>query len=255
MDFDIVTLFPDMFAGILSESIVRIGIEKGLVRVRLVDLREFAHDKRKTVDDRPYGGGPGMVLKPEPIVEAVESCLARWPASAPPRVILLAPQGERLTQDVAKRLASGPGCVLLCGRYEGVDDRVRRLLPVEELSLGDFVLSGGEVAAMAVLDATVRLVPGVLGNARSLEEESFNEADLPFEYPQFTRPPEYRGLGVPPVLLSGDHAKIRDWRREQALARAGVERSSCAGDESRHGRIVFDDSAENRVERLERAEG
>lgn len=243
MDFDIVTLFPGMFGGILSESIVRIAIEKGLVRVRLVDLREFAHDKRRTVDDRPYGGGPGMVLKPEPIVEAVESSLARWPASAPPRVILLSPQGERLTQDVAKRLASGPGCVLLCGRYEGVDDRVRRLLPVEELSLGDFVLSGGEVAAMAVLDATVRLVPGVLGNARSLEEESFNEADSPFEYPQFTRPPEYRGLGVPPVLLSGDHGKIRDWRRKEALARAGADESKPGDGASPRGGIACGESA------------
>jgi tRNA (guanine37-N1)-methyltransferase len=243
MDFDIVTLFPGMFGGILSESIVRIAIEKGLIRVRLVDLREYAHDRRRTVDDRPYGGGPGMVLKPEPIVEAVENCLERWPRSAPPRVILLAPQGRRLTQDVARSLALGPGCILLCGRYEGVDDRVRTLLPVEELSLGDFVLSGGEVAAMAVLDATVRLVPGVLGNARSLEQESFNEKEVPFEYPQYTRPPEYRGLGVPPVLLSGDHEKIRDWRRKQAMAR--VDRPESNGGDVKCPKVsgVFDDSS------------
>ncbi len=226
MDFDIVTLFPRMFEGILSESIVRIAIEKGLVRVRLVDLRAYAHDRRRTVDDRPYGGGPGMVMKPEPIVEAVEDRLASWPSGGPPpRVILLSPQGERLSQRVAREIASGPGCILVCGRYEGVDDRVRSLIGAEELSLGDFVLSGGEVAAMAVLDAAVRLVPGVLGNARSLEIESFEEPGLPFEYPQFTRPPEFRGQSVPPVLLSGDHARIREWRLSRAR-----ERSSFRGD-------------------------
>jgi len=223
MRIDCITLFPEMFEPWLSTSIMRIAREKGLVRVELVDLRTFAEDRRGTVDDRPFGGGPGMVLKPEPVVRAVENVLGAGRAATP--VVLLTPQGEPLTQRIARELAAEPGLVLVAGHYEGFDERVRMILGPREVSIGDYVLSGGELPAMVVMDAVARLIPGVLGDERSAEEESF-EAGLDglLEYPQYTRPREFRGLGVPEVLLKGDHGEIARWRRDQARRRTDQRR-------------------------------
>ena len=218
-----ITLFPEMFEPWLSTSIMRIAREKGLVRVDLVNLRTFAEDRRGTVDDRPFGGGPGMVLKPEPVVRAVESILEEERAATP--VVLLTPQGEPFTQRIARELSAGPSLVLVAGHYEGFDERVRLILEPREVSIGDYVLSGGELPAMVVMDAVVRLIPGVLGDERSAEEESF-EAGLDglLEYPQYTRPREFRGYGVPEVLLKGDHGEIARWRRDQARRRTDERR-------------------------------
>jgi len=238
MRFDLVTIFPEFFASILAHGVLRRGIAHGLVEVAVHDLRAFAHDRHRTVDDRPFGGGEGMVLKPEPLAEAVES-LGIGPRpdrdSAREQVILLSAQGARFAQPAARELAALERVVLLCGRYEGVDERVNTLLCDRELSAGDYVLSGGELAAAIVVDATARLVPGVLGNEASSEYESFGPADCPgragegspprsthgsgglLDYPHYTRPSEFRGLAVPEVLTGGDHAAIRRWRRERAL--------------------------------------
>lgn len=217
-----ITLFPEMFEPWLSTSLMRIAREKGLVRVDLVDLRTFAEDRRGTVDGRPFGGGPGMVLKPEPVVRAVESLRERR-AETP--LVLLTPQGEPFTQRIARELAAEPRLVLVAGHYEGFDERVRLILRPREVSIGDYVLSGGEVPALVVMDAVVRLIPGVLGDERSAEEESF-EAGLDglLEYPQYTRPREFRGYGVPEVLLTGDHGEIARWRRDQARRRTDERR-------------------------------
>ncbi len=197
--------------------------EKGLVDVVLVNLRDFAEDRRGTVDDRPFGGGPGMVLKPEPVVRAVESILREERAETP--LVLLTPQGEPFTQRIARGLAAEPRLVLVAGHYEGFDERVRLILEPREVSIGDYVLSGGELPAMVMMEAVVRLIPGVLGDERSAEEESF-EAGLDglLEYPQYTRPREFRGYGVPEVLLSGDHEEIVRWRRDQARRRTAERR-------------------------------
>ena len=218
MRIDIVTLFPGIFAGPFDESIVGRARRDGVVTVNLVDLRGFAHDARGTVDDVPFGGGAGMVLKPEPIFEAVESL--RSPQS---RVILLTPQGQPFRQRDARRLAAEPHLIVLCGHYEGVDERVRQALVDEEFTIGDYILSNGSLAAAVVVDAVVRLLPGSLGSEESAEHDSFGQEGL-LEYPHYTRPAEYRGLRVPEVLLSGDHGRIAAWRQEQARLRTVARR-------------------------------
>ncbi len=214
MRFDIITIFPEIFAGVLEYGILRRARHAGLVDVRLVNLREFAQDKHRSVDDRPYGGGEGMVFMPEPLFAAVEFC--RGPErSAQSRVILLTPQGKTWRQDLALDLSGLRHVILICGRYEGVDQRVIDCLVDSEISVGDFVLTGGEIPAMVVLDSVVRLIPGALGNSDSALNESFSTGLL--DYPQYTRPAAFRGQAVPEVLLSGDHARIAKWRKERAL--------------------------------------
>lgn len=214
MKFDILTLFPGMFAGPFDESIIRRGREKRLIDIRLHNIRDWAVDRHQTADDAPYGGGAGMVMKVEPLAACIEAVKAQNPAST---VLMTSPQGRRLTHRVAAELAALEGMIIICGRYEGIDERVRGLFVEDDISLGDFVLSGGEIAAMAVVDAVTRLVPGVLGSNESAETDSFCDGLL--EYPQYTRPPEFRGLKVPEVLLSGNHDLIRRWRRRESLAR------------------------------------
>ena len=206
---DVLTLFPPLFDGFLSQSILSRAIEKGLVQIERWDIRSWALGKHKQVDDRPYGGGPGMVLMAPPVVAATEAVQAS--GEHPGRVILLSPQGPRLDQTRVARLALEPRLILLCGRYEGFDERIIEILEPELLSVGDFILSGGEVAAMVLIDAIVRLIPGVLGDSRSAVDESFGP-DGGLEYPQYTRPRDYRGRVVPEILLSGDHAAIARWR-------------------------------------------
>jgi tRNA (guanine37-N1)-methyltransferase len=209
---DVLTIFPHMFPGPLGDSITGRALAEGLVTLRAVDIRRFATDRHRTVDDYPYGGGPGMVMRPGPLIEAIES--VRQPDS---RVILLTPTGRTFSQAVAHELAAQQHLVLVCGRYEGVDERVRVVSAADELSIGDFVLTGGELPAMVVLDAVMRLLPGVLSSSDAWRDES--HADGLLEYPQYTRPPDYRGLRVPDVLLSGHHAQVAAWRRRQALER------------------------------------
>lgn len=211
MIFHVLTIFPEIITGGTSASILGKAIERGAVRLNTVDIRDFAPDRHRVVDDYPYGGGPGMVMKAEPIVKAVDSL--SLPEGTP--LILLSPQGERFHHARACELASHPRLVLICGRYEGIDERVRDILPVRELSIGDFVLTGGEFAALAVIDAVSRLVPGVLGDDDSSADESFSEGLL--EYPQYTRPAQFMGFSVPDILLSGDHGRIAAWRRREAL--------------------------------------
>ena len=216
MRFDVVTIFPAMFAPVFDQGVVGRAIEKGLIELHAHDLRDHTHDRHRQVDDMPFGGGPGMVLKPEPVIEAVESIR---PENRGP-VILMEPWGEPLDQRMAENLALEPGLIIVCGRYEGIDDRVRTALNAREVSIGDYVLSGGEIPAMVVVDAVARLVPGVVGDPESLAQDSFSIE--PSGWPQFTRPAEYRGMSVPEVLLSGDHARIRQWRRQQASQRTGL---------------------------------
>ena len=212
MKIAILSLFPGMFTGFLSESIMGRAIREGLMDVRVTDIRPYSDKKHKNTDDYPFGGGAGMVMTAQPIVDAVRDMRAQGFAGP---CVYLSPRGKPLTQDAVRRLAGQDGLVLLCGHYEGVDQRAIDLVADEEISLGDFVLTGGELAAMALTDAVARLVPGVLGSEESAGEESFSDGLL--EYPQYTRPREYEGREVPEVLLSGDHAKIRAWRRQQAL--------------------------------------
>jgi tRNA (guanine37-N1)-methyltransferase len=216
MRIDIVTLFPEMFSSFLDGSLLGSARKAGLVDIRLTNFREFAAGVHRQVDDRPYGGGPGMLLMPEPVVSCVESVQAGGPA--PGRVLMLTPGGRRLDQSVVEELSRLPRLVLVCGRYEGFDARVRETLAADEISIGDYVLSGGEVAAMVVVEAVTRLLPGVLGDAESALQDSFSGAERLVEGPQYTRPREFRGLEVPEVLLSGDHGRIARWRHEQALA-------------------------------------
>lgn len=213
MIFDILTLLPEACQAYAQASILGRAQKAGLIQVRLTNVRDFAHDKHRTVDDAPYGGGNGMVMMPGPLVEAIES-LSPEPAAP---VILLSPQGQVFDQATARELAALPRLILVCGRYEGVDERARLLKVDRELSLGDFVLSGGELAALAVVDGVSRLLPGVLGGEQSAEADSFMDGLL--EHPHYTRPPEFRGLAIPEVLLSGNHAAIRRWRRKESLRR------------------------------------
>jgi tRNA (guanine37-N1)-methyltransferase len=227
MRFDVLTLFPEMFPDYLGQSLLKLAIDKGLVDVRLHNIRDWAEGRHKMVDDRPFGGGPGMVLMVKPVVDCVEAVRAE--CEQPGCLVMLSPQGRRLEQSVVEELAEKKRLILLCGRYEGFDERVKQLLKPDEISIGDFVLNGGEVAAMVVIDAVIRLVPGVLGDERSSSEDSFSGAERLLEFPQYTRPREFRGLAAPEILLSGNHPEIARWRKEQSLARTrqrGAEREA-----------------------------
>lgn len=230
MKIDVLTLFPGMWAGPLDESIVQRARKKGILDLQVRNLRDWTHDRHRTVDDRPFGGGPGMVLKCEPIFEAVESL--RGPGC---RVVLPCPTGRRFDQAAARRLSAEAHLVILCASYEGVDERIRRELITDEFSVGDFVLTNGNLPAMMIIDSVTRLLPGALGDDESSADESFSQGLL--EYPHYTRPAEFRGWRVPDVLLSGNHAEIERWRREQSLARTRDRRpdlmaqAQAAGDE------------------------
>jgi tRNA (guanine37-N1)-methyltransferase len=217
MKIDVLTLFPAMFTGPLDESIIKRARQAGLVDLQIHNLRDYAHDRHKTVDDRPFGGGPGMLLKPEPIFEAVENL-----AKENTRVILLSPAGRTFNQAIARELATYEHLLLVSGHYEGFDERVRAELADDELSIGDYVLTNGALPVMVIIDAVTRLIPGVLGDDESAQEESFSHGLL--EYPQYTRPAEFNGMKVPDVLLSGNHAEIAKWRAEQAKLRTRERR-------------------------------
>ena len=218
MRFDVVTIFPGMFGPVFQQGIIGRAVERGVLELQAHDLREHTHDRHRQVDDMRFGGGPGMVMKPEPVIEAVESIRAK--NSGP--VVLMEPWGEILDQKVAAELAQAAGLIIVCGRYEGIDDRVRTALRAREISIGDYVLSGGEIPAMVLIDTVARLVPGVVGDPGSLAQDSFS--DELTGWPQFTRPAEYRGMTVPDVLLSGDQARIKQWRRQQAAQRRVPQR-------------------------------
>jgi tRNA (guanine37-N1)-methyltransferase len=217
MKIDVLTLFPAMFAGPLDESIVKRAREAKLLDLKIHNLRDWTHDRHKTVDDKPFGGGPGMLLKVEPLFEAIESLRRKKT-----KVILLSPGGRKFDQSIARELAQSDDLLLVCGSYEGFDERVREALADDELSIGDYVLTNGALPAMVVIDAVARLLPGVLGDDESSHDESFSTGLL--EYPQYTRPAEFRGMKVPEVLLSGNHAEIEKWRREQAKSRTEKQR-------------------------------
>jgi tRNA (guanine37-N1)-methyltransferase len=217
MRFDVLTLFPEIFAGYLTQSLLKLAIDQGLVEINLWNIRDWAEGQHRCVDDRPFGGGPGMVLMPGPVFSAVEAVQAK--AREPGLPVLLTPAGERLTQGVVQELAAYKRLLLLCGRYEGFDERIRVGLRPREISVGDFVCNGGEVPAMVIIDTVIRYVPGVLGDPESVTEESHSEEGR-LEYPQYTRPRIFRGMAVPDVLLSGNHPAIARWRREQSLARS-----------------------------------
>lgn len=224
LHIDVITLFPGMLRGFLDESMLRRAARMGAVEFRVVDLRDFAHDARRTADDRPYGGGPGMIMKPEPLFEAVEA--VRTPGA---RVILMTPQGRTFAQRDARMFAETQHLVFVCGHYEGVDERVREALATDELSIGDYVLTNGTLPAAVVMDAVVRLLPGVLGGgAEATSSESFSDDGL-LEFPQYTRPPVFRGMRIPDVLLSGDHAALAEWRRRQSLDRTAKRRPDLLG--------------------------
>lgn len=223
MRIDVVTIFPEMFTGVFSSSILKRAQETGAVNIHVSDFRQFSPNKHHTVDDTPYGGGGGMVLKPEPIFAAVESLLEKGPSEGEKvRVILTCPQGEVFTQDKAIEFSREDHLIFICGHYEGYDERIRKHLVTDEISIGDYVMTGGELPAMVIVDAVVRLLPGALGNEQSAENDSFCHGLL--EYPQYTRPAEFRGWKVPDVLLSGNHAKIERWRRKESLRRTFLRR-------------------------------
>jgi tRNA (guanine37-N1)-methyltransferase len=225
MRIDVLTLFPDMFAGVFGSSILGKARDKGIVSLNTVNFRDFSNNKHNTVDDTPYGGGGGMVLKAEPIFGAVEHIVERQSeqtADKKPRIILMCPQGKTFSQEIAQELSNESHLIFVCGHYEGYDERIRGFLVTDELSVGDYVLTGGELPAMVVVDAVVRLLPGVLGNEQSAVTDSFSDGLL--EYPHYTRPAEFRGWKVPDALLSGHHAEIVKWRRKQSLERTLVRR-------------------------------
>jgi len=226
MRFDIMTLFPRLFCGVFEESIVKRAVEAGLVTIALHNIRDYAEGKHRITDDEPYGGGGGMVMKPEPIFRAVEAVLGDQPLPASredaTQVVLLSPAGRLFSQSIAAELATRDRVVLVCGRYEGVDERVREHLVSDEISIGDFVLSGGEIPAMVVVEAVTRLLPGALGDPLAARRDSFSAGVL--EHPHYTRPAEFRSWGVPEVLLSGNHAEVERWRREQSLLRTYLRR-------------------------------
>ena len=243
MDFMVLTLFPGMFEGFLDESIIRRARERELIRITLRDIRDYADDKHRTVDDYPFGGGPGMVLKPEPIFRAVEQAREELPGVP---VILLTPQGRRYDQQTAGELSGEKGLIIVSGRYKGFDERIRTLAD-REISIGDFVLSGGELAAMILIDSVARLIPGVLGDAESAEGDSFFEGLL--EGPQYTRPQEFRGLAAPDILISGHHEQIRLWRRREALRRTLRRRPDLLRDGS------LSDEDRELLQQIEKEEG
>src|SRR5438874_538878 len=225
MRFDVLTLFPEMFQGYLTQSILKLALDKGLVSIHLWDIRSWAAGKHRSVDDRPFGGGPGMVIMPGPVYDAVEA--VEKEDAEPGQLILLTPAGQRLTQPVVQELAANQRLILLCGRYEGFDERIRLGLRPREISIGDFVCNGGEVPAMVIVDTVVRYVPGVLGDPDSVTEESHSEAGR-LEYPQYTRPRVFRGMEVPDILLSGNHQAVARWRREMSEARSRGRAGACA---------------------------
>lgn len=228
MRFDIVTLFPQMFSGYLSQSLLAKAIERGLVTIHIHDLRNWSTDaKHHKIDDRPYGGGPGMLICVEPVVNCVEA--VQKMAQTPGVVMLTTPQGDRLNQRRVENLAQLDRIILLCGRYEGFDQRVIDILNPVEISIGDYVLNGGEVASMVLIDSTVRMLPGVLGDEQSSWDDSFSRGNRLLEFPQYTRPPSFRGHLVPEILLSGDHGKIADWRSNQAIEKTKLRRSDLLG--------------------------
>jgi len=229
MRIDVLTLFPEMFPGYLGQSLLKRAIDAELVDIQLHNIRDWARGKHQQVDDRPFGGGPGMVLRPEPVVECVED--VQQQAEPPGHVVLLTPQGRQLNQNIAEELACQRRLLLLCGRYEGVDQRAIDILQPDELSIGDFILNGGEVAAMVVIDAVVRLVPGVLGDEESNRQDSFSGEPPLLEFPQYTRPREYRGLEVPEVLTSGNHPEIARWREHQKIERTRQRRADLLGND------------------------
>lgn len=215
--FDVLTLFPELFQSYLSQSLLKLAIQAGLVRVNLWNIRDWSTDKHHRVDDRPYGGGPGMLMMAEPVVACVESVQAKESTSG--RLFMLTPTGRRLTQAIVEELAAEPRILLLCGRYEGFDDRIRQVLAPDEISVGDFICNGGEVPAMAIIDSVIRLIPGVLGDEASSRDDSHNEPGR-LEFPQYTRPRSFRGLNVPDVLLSGNHGAIAAWRERESRNRS-----------------------------------
>jgi len=215
--FDVLTLFPEMFQGYLGQSLLKLALDNGLVEIHLWNVRDWARGKHRSVDDRPFGGGPGMVMMCEPVFDCVEAVRAR--AEDPGLLVMLSPAGRRLDQPLVRELSQQRRLLLLCGRYEGFDERIRQGLRPFELSVGDFVCNGGEVPAMVVIDTVIRYVPGVLGDPASLDEESHNEEGR-LEYPQYTRPREFRGMEVPEVLIGGNHQAVAGWRREQSEARS-----------------------------------
>ena len=224
MRIDILTIFPRMFEAVLNESILKRAQKKGLLKIYVHNIRDYSLDKHKKIDDRPFGGGPGMVMRTEPIFRAIEQIKSKLSAKGgfahggktkKPKIILLSPQGEGLNQTLAKKLSKNKHLILLCGHYEGIDERVKKRLVDSEISIGDYVLTGGELPAMVLIDAVARLIPGVLGRKESLTDETFQDNLL--EYPLYTRPAIFKGMKVPTVLLSGNHKKIKEWRRQQAI--------------------------------------
>lgn len=222
MQFDVLTLFPEIFSGYVSQSLLSKAIESGLVQIDLHDIRDWTLDKHQRVDDRPYGGGPGMVLQVEPVVECVEA--VQKTGENPGNLIMLTPTGKPLNQRLVEELVQRPRHILLCGRYEGFDQRVVDILNPLEISIGDYILNGGEVGAMALIDSMIRLVPGVLGDEQSSQDDSFSTGNRLLEFPHYTRPRDFRGHTVPEVLLSGDHGEIAQWRQEQSLQRTRERR-------------------------------
>ena len=222
MRFHVLTIFPGMFSGPLAEGILGRAQDRGLVEVNLHDIRDYTHDPRRTVDDYPFGGGPGMVMKPDPLFDAVDTVRVSADLESDAPVILLSPQGHLLNQGIVEELAQRRDLMLICGRYEGVDERVRQHLATHEISVGDYVLSGGELAAMVFIDAVSRILPGVVGSPESTQGDSFTTGLL--QHPQYTRPAEFRGRAVPEVLLSGNHAEIARWRRQRSLAKTFAHR-------------------------------
>ncbi len=225
MKFHILTLFPGMFAGPFDESIIRRGRDKQLIDISLHNIRDYSIDRHQTADDAPYGGGAGMVMKVEPLSACIESVKAQCPGAT---VVMTSPQGRRFNHKIATELATREGLIIICGRYEGIDERVRTLYVEDDISLGDYVISGGEIAAMVIVDAVTRLVPGVLGSDESAATDSFCDGLL--EYPQYTRPPEFKGLKVPEILLSGNHELIRKWRRNESLRKTRTLRPDLLSD-------------------------
>jgi tRNA (guanine37-N1)-methyltransferase len=237
MRIDVLTLFPEMFSGYLGQSLLKRAIDAGIVDVQVHNIRDWAQGKHKQVDDRPFGGGPGMVLMPEPVVDSVEAVQGQ--GSGAGHLVLLTPVGRRLDQRIVAELAGQMRLVVICGRYEGIDQRAIDILRPDEVSIGDYILGGGEVAAMVLVDAVVRLVPGVLGDDESNKQDSFSGDPPLLEFPQYTRPREYRGLPVPDVLMTGNHPQIAKWREEQKLNRTKERRADLLGegDESKRSDI------------------